>query len=262
MNPLPENPNAGLLRSAVEKLSPLLDQIAFVGGCATGLLVTDPGAAPVRATLDVDVIVDLTPRGVVDLQNKHAVAPMHSTDDANAQVAAASYGELLRLEDRLRQLGFREPTEEGAPRCRWICGDLTMDVLPTDSRLLGFSNRWYRPALEHVQKTRVGDHEIRFISAPYFLATKLEAFHGRGNNDYRMSHDLEDIVTVLDGRPELIGEVLAAPAGLRRYLGEEFRSLLSTPDFFEALPWHLLPDEASQQRASLLVSRIQRMREA
>jgi len=33
---------------------------------------------------------------------------------------------------------------------------------------------------------------IRCITTPYFVATKLEAFHTRGGSDYFASHDLED----------------------------------------------------------------------
>jgi hypothetical protein len=41
------------------RLKPLLPEIVFVGGCTTGVLITDPAAAPVRATDDVDVIVEI-----------------------------------------------------------------------------------------------------------------------------------------------------------------------------------------------------------
>lgn len=175
MNPL-QNPNAPLLLSAVEKLVPLLDQIVFVGGCAAGLLISDPGAAPIRPTIDVDAIVEL-----------------------------ASYPELIDIENRLRQLGFEQPQVEGAPLCRWVHGDVVFDLMPVDSRILGFSNRWYRPALQNAVAADVGDHKIKLIAAPYFLGTKLEAFHGRGQFDYR-SCDLEDVVAVLDGRPEIVVE--------------------------------------------------------
>jgi hypothetical protein len=246
-----ENPNDRLLVSAVQKLNPLLDRIVFVGGCATGLLVTDPGAAPVRVTFDIDVIVE------VATNRSDAWAP--ATGTANPTTAAASYAELLKLEEILRSLGFRESREEGAPRCRWVSGELILDLMPTDPSILGFSNRWYRPALQNSQKARIGDHEIRLITAPYFLATKLEAFHGRGNSDYRMSRDLEDIITVIDGRPELAKEVSTALPELCLYLSQEFRSILSTPDFHEALPWHLMPDDVSQQRAAVIVERIRSM---
>jgi len=142
-----QNPNADLLLSAAKKLVPLLDQIVFVGGCAAGLLITDPGAAPVRSTIDVDAIVQV-----------------------------ASYPELMALEVRLRQLGFEQPHVQGAPLCRWVHGDVILDLMPTDSTILGFSNRWYPPALENAGTVELGGYQIRLISAPYFLATKLEAF--------------------------------------------------------------------------------------
>jgi hypothetical protein len=54
------NPNMVLLEDAAVKLSTLLDKIVFVGGAMLGLLITDPGAAPVRATTDIDVICEIT----------------------------------------------------------------------------------------------------------------------------------------------------------------------------------------------------------
>jgi hypothetical protein len=244
-----KNPNEQLLLAAVEKLAPLLEQIVFLGGCATGFLITDPAAAPIRSTLDVDVITELAAASDCD---RYAA-------DADALIAAASYAELLKVEGQIRKLGFRESQEKDAPRCRWVSDDLILDLMPTDPAILGFSNRWYRPALQNSQKMRIGEHEIRLVTAPYFLATKLEAFHGRGKNDYQMSHDLEDIVTVIDGRPELAGEVSAAAAELRNYLRDEFRKLLAVSAFRDALYGHLLPDAASQQRVPLIIRRIQRM---
>jgi len=225
-----ENPNYLQFARAVTKLEPLLDQIAFVGGCITALLITDPGAAPVRTTLDVDAIVEIT-----------------------------SYAQLTVLEDHMRRLGFRESHAEGAPLCRWTHEDLVLDLMPTDPSILGFSNRWYLPALKCAQQICVANRNARVITAPYFLATKLEAFHGRGKDDYRASHDLEDIITVIDGRPEVIEEVCLAPADLRKYLGDEFRDLLASRSFLDALPGHLLPDAASQERAGLVLQRIRKL---
>jgi hypothetical protein len=224
------NPNLVRLAEAAKKLAPLLDQIAFVGGCVTGLLLTDPAAAPVRPTLDVDAIV-----------------------------ATASYADFTILENRLRELGFHQPHAEGAPICRWLSGDLILDLMPTDASVLGFTNRWYRAALENAKRTRIHGYEIWLITAPYFLATKLEAFHGRGRTDFRMSHDLEDIVTVIDGRAEIIDEIHLVSADLRKYLSDEFSALLSNRNFLEALPGHLLPDAASQQRAGLLIKRMRQL---
>jgi hypothetical protein len=57
MNPV--DPNLALLELIAAALGPLRDRFVFVGGCATGMLVTDVAAAPVRVTRDVDVIVEV-----------------------------------------------------------------------------------------------------------------------------------------------------------------------------------------------------------
>jgi hypothetical protein len=133
--------------------------------------------------------------------------------------------------------------------------------MPTDPSILGFTNKWYEPARKHSKNALIGSVKIRAVTAPYFLATKLEAFHGRGKNDFRLSHDLEDIVTVIDGRAELVDEVRKAERQLIKYLSKEFRSLLLNHDFMDALPGHLLPDAASQQRLGLLIKRMRELTE-
>ena len=172
-------PNLDLLERAAEKLRPLLPEIVFVGGCATGLLITDPGAAAVRGTYDVDVITEI-----------------------------ASYADYVVFSDRLRKLGFQEDSREGAPLCRWQHGELVLDVMPLDAKILGFSNRWYADALRTSADVLLpGGLTIRAITAPYFLGTKMEAFRGRGQGDYFASHDLEDFVAVIDGRMSIVQEI-------------------------------------------------------
>ena len=230
MNTRPNNPNLAPLIQIVAKLKPLLDRIAFVGGCVTGLLVSDPAAASVRPTVDVDAIIEI-----------------------------ASYEQFRELENELSLLGFRN---EAALICRWFTGELILDLMPIDPSILGFSNPWYGPAFKNAQTTEIGEYTIRVITAPYFLATKLEAFRGRGRQDFRMSHDVEDIITVIDGRPEVVEEISRSETGLRQYLGRESRNLLASSEFRDALPGHLLPDAASQQRISIVLKRIQRIIDA
>jgi hypothetical protein len=226
-----KNPNLELLEVAAERLRPLLPEIVFVGGCATGLLVDDPGAAPVRGTYDVDVIVEV-----------------------------GSYAEYAQLSERLRALGFAEDSSDGAPLCRWTHGLLILDVMPLDEAILGFSNRWYREALRAAVEVRLPrGSAIRVITAPYFLSTKLEAFRGRGNNDYFASHDLEDFLAVVDGRLSLLSEVELTPSDLRTYLGQAAGVLLKEPRFMDALPGYLLPDEASQARTRQIMMKLRNL---
>ena len=85
-------------------------------------------------------------------------------------------------------------------------------------------------------------------SAPVVLATQLEAFRGRGHGDFLFSHELEDLLAVVDGRASLLEECRLSPPELRQDLAAQFLELLNTSAFLEALPAFLPPDQASQQR--------------
>src|SRR6185437_2252247 len=170
------------------------------------------------------------------------------TRDVDAIVDVTSYTEYNALSDRLRALGLTEDSSEGAPLCRWRYDSVIVDVMPIDERVLGFTNRWYPTAIDTAQHLDIAGHRVRIVTPALFMATKLEAFHGRGNNDVLTSHDLEDVVTVVDGRPEIVDDVATAAAEIRAYISSEIRSLLANPDFMEALPGFLLPDPANQAR--------------
>ena len=94
------------------------------------------------------------------------------------------------------------------------------------------------------------------MTAPLFVATKLEAFSDRGHGDYLASHDLEDIVTVVDGRPELVDEVRSGPSEVRDYVRDRLGLLLADEGFVTALPGHLPGDAGSQARLPLLLERL------
>jgi hypothetical protein len=100
---------------------------------------------------------------------------------------------------------------------------------------------------------------IRVVDPVYFCATKLEAFAGRGNGDFQSSHDLEDLVAVIDGREELLGELQAADETVRHFVAAETQKLLNARAFLDALPGYLLPDPASQARIRPLVERLHRI---
>ena len=113
-----------------------------------------------------------------------------------------------------------------------------------------------RPTLTHtISKILDDDLKIRMVTAPYFMATKIEAFYGRGRNDFLGSHDMEDIITVIDGRPKVINEIKTSP-DLRKYSSQEFRKLSNNEFFIESLSGHLRPDKASQARIPLLIERV------
>lgn len=200
--------NTELLVRMAEALGDLRERLVFVGGCATALLITDPAAAPVRATQDVDAVV-----------------------------ATASKVEYLKLGEALRARGFSQTLAEGEPPYRWTRGGMKLDLMPSREEVLGFSNRWYEIALRTATSLKLPDGPaIRLVTPACFLATKLEAFEDRGAGDYLESHDLEDVLSVVDGRPEIVAEVAQAEPEVRRYVAQVFARLLADDGFTNALP--------------------------
>ena len=225
----PNDPNVVMMDLVAERLGDgLRDELVFVGGAVTGLLITDPGQPAIRPTDDVDLIVK-----------------------------AAVRADYHHVEDALRRQGFVNDMSKDAPICRWRIGAVTVDVMPTLKDILGFSNRWYPLALADATKTALPSGTmIRLVSAPVFVATKLEAFADRGKGDYLFSHDLGDLISVIDGRDELIEECRGCGADLKQYLGEWMGRLLSSPAFLDALAGHLPGDAASQARLPDLESKL------
>ena len=69
------------------------------------------------------------------------------------------------------------------------------------------------------------------VAPPLFVATKLEAYKGRGEDDPLSGHDIEDIFNLVDGRPELLDEVRAAGSDLRACIADELSKLLDNALF-------------------------------
>lgn len=208
------------LRAVAEKLDALQLDYAFTGGAIVNLLLDHPELSPARPTDDVDVILEV--------------------------VTARHYAE---IEERLRKLGFDHDMRPGAPRCRWTLGEhLTVDIMPVSGSFLGLNTQWFAEALASATACDFSNVTLRLISPVAFLATKYTAFLDRGDGDYYGSHDMEDFVTVIDGRKNIVTEVNSATKELREYVVQAIASLLADPFFEESLPGHLPSDQASQQR--------------
>lgn len=110
--------NLALLRLVAVEIEEIAEEVVFVGGVTVALLITDEGAADVRPTVDVDVIAEVT-----------------------------DIGDYYQLVGKLRDKGFQEDARDGAPMCRFVGHGVTLDVMPTDETILGFSNKWYPDAI-------------------------------------------------------------------------------------------------------------------
>jgi predicted nucleotidyltransferase len=216
------------MRAVAERLDRVGLAYAFVGGSIVNLLIDHPELTPARPTDDVDVIIEM--------------------------ISGARYSD---VETKLRAVGFSHDMQPGAPKCRWILGDVTVDIMPTDGASLGLNTTWFAEALATSAPQTVAHSQFRLVSPVAFLATKYTAFLDRGERDYHGSHDLEDFMTVVDGRAGIVEEVDHAPVGLREFVIKSIRQLLSDPTFRDALPGYLPREE--EGRISLLRTRLERI---
>lgn len=204
-------------------LAGLEQDVVFVGGAVVALYVNKETATEVRPTEDIDVVVELI-----------------------------SYGSYADLEARLRDLGFQNDVASGII-CRFIVQGITVDVMPTESGALGFSNQWYPGGFKSAIDYPLDDEStIKLFSLPYFVASKWEACKSRGGNDLRFSSDFEDLVYVLDQAPNAEAELINSPAAIRIYLRQEFAELLKNPSVDEFIYGHLEPRYASRRTERIL----------
>lgn len=226
--------NLAMLEMLARALGELNDEVVYLGGCATALYITDPLALDVRPTIDVDCIIDVI-----------------------------SLSQYMKFAKKLSEKGFKQSMEDNIV-CRWHYGEIILDVMPTDGKILGFGNPWYKEALDNAVSHQISDDlSVKTITAPYFIATKIEAFVTRGNNDLIGSHDLEDIITIVAGRVEIVNEISLANDKLQSHLKQFFIKLLKNDQFESVLPGHLNEgsDVVRRQRVEIVKSRIKKIAE-
>ncbi len=199
--------NILMLQTVASGLGELREKMVFVGGSVAELYADNPAASEIRPTIDVDCVIEIR-----------------------------SKLQFARMEENLRTRGFTNDTSKDAPICRWIYKDIKVDVMPTDSSILGFSNRWYEEAIEiKIPKTLPDGTEIFVFPPEYYLAAKFEAHKGRGGNDLRQSHDFEDIIYILDNCPGILNNIISSNPSVKMYLKKECQSLLENSNITEGI---------------------------
>jgi predicted nucleotidyltransferase len=222
------------IADVAELLGDLRVDVVFVGGATIPLLVTDEAAGADRPTDDVDVVVEAT--------------------------SPVTY---YAFTEKLRARGFSEDQRDEPPViCRWKHGHYRVDVMPVEGTFMGFRGAWFRAVCDRSWSVEVRTGvTVRVARAPELLATKAEAFEDRGRRDFVASKDVEDFLSVVNGRPELLDELREAPPEVRGYVSDTVAAWLRDNDFMEALPGQLAGDDASQARVSVLVARLRSIAE-
>ena len=215
--------NIDMLQIVANGLEEIKNDLVFVGGAVAELYASDPASSDIRPTTDIDCLIELSSRK-----------------------------EYLKLEEKLRVKGFANDTSMGAPICRWIYKNIKVDVMPTDEKILGFSNRWYLEGIENkIGKALPDGIEIFIFPPQYYLGAKFEAHKSRGGNDLRQSHDFEDLVYILDNCPDLMNDISKSNDGIRKYLKNECQNLLNNVAVKEGIE-SALPYGSGDERVEII----------
>ena len=204
------------IKAVANILNQLNEEFVFVGG-ATVSLYGDASKSEARPTEDVDVIIEL-----------------------------ASYTGYAELDENLRKLGFENDIESGV-LCRYKVKGVIVDVIPTDASVIGFTNRWYADGFKFAKTIQLDELPVKIFTLPFFIASKIEAFKSRGQNNYLFSSDFEDIVYILENNSNIASLILESPKDVRQYLKQCFTNFLQDVEFEEGVSAHLEPITQAQQ---------------
>jgi hypothetical protein len=219
--------NLKTIALVAEALKELKDEMVFVGGAVISLYTDDPAADEIRPTGDIDLTIQLS-----------------------------GYNEWVKLNERLLTLGF-SPNPEGHAICNYLYKNIEIDIMPVEDSAIGKTNSWYKPGLNYIQKVNVETQEIQILKAPYFLATKFEAYSNRGK-DYRLSHDFEDIIYLIDNRINVVEEILNSDNKVQQFLISEFKKVMANPNHIEIISSQIHP-LMNAERSPIVIEKIQKI---
>ena len=202
--------NIAVVAEIAVALKELKDQVIFVGGSVVSLYTDDPAADDIRPTADIDITVKLM-----------------------------NQGNYLQMQKRLSSLGFKLDMT-GHSICSYKYKDIPVDIMSTEDMPLIPSSIWFRLGLDTLQTVKVNNVDIQILSVPYFLATKFKAFNDRGV-DYRTSHDIEDIIYILDNRINIVNEINQADSEVKEFIKSELQKIIDNNALEEIIAAHVHP---------------------
>ena len=222
--------NRIILETVAHGLGEILDQFVFVGGTVVELYASSETYQEARETDDVDCVV-----------------------------AVASLASYYTLEEKLRTLGFNDDMEVDAPICRKLYRGIKVDIMPTNEHILKFTNKWYKEGFLNAENYALSNQKnIKILTAPYFIASKLEAFFSPFriyNLDVYASHDFEDIIYILDNCDNIVAIIENSNNSVKKYIQQQFDYLLKYKPIIYALNG-ILRDNENEMRVFKLFKNI------
>jgi hypothetical protein len=201
---------------AIKKIALALEEInldvVYVGGAVVFLYVDNPSVEDARPTMDVDIVVQIS-----------------------------SLRHLEEIREKLIKKGFCQTWEDHII-CRFRYDDIKVDVMSTTPIGWAPGNQWFEKGFDKKISYNIDGVNIYILPVSYYLATKFSAFYDRGELDPRTSHDLEDIVYLLDNSSLIKREILSSPSDLKTFINKAFNEILNSNKLKEAIIGNLYFD--------------------
>lgn len=218
-----------MVAEVAKALKDFKDQVVFVGGAIVSLYADDPAAEEIRPTQDIDMTLNI--------------------------INLTKWNE---IQNTLASLGIH-PDPFGHAICSYRYKDIPIDIMPAEDSPLGPANRWYKIGFNNLKITNALDQEIQILPIPCYLATKFEAFNSRGK-DYRTSHDMEDIIYVIDNNSTIVEEVLESDIRIREFLIEQLQIIKDKQLLEEITMSHIHPIML-EERMPIVIDKINQILE-
>lgn len=202
--------NLAVVAEVAIALKEIKDQVVFVGGAVVSLYTDDPAADEIRPTQDVDMTLNIV-----------------------------NLSEWATIQEKLAGMGIH-PDPFGHAICSYRYKNIPLDIMPAEDGPLGPANKWYKIGFDDLQSVDVHGQVVQILSAPCYLATKFEAYNDRGT-DYRISHDIEDIIYILDNRTTIVEEVLNTDNRIKDYIVQQLKAIKEIGMLDEVLISHIHP---------------------
>jgi predicted nucleotidyltransferase len=214
--------NTQINRIAIQRVSQLFNdyekEIMFVGGSVVSEYIDDPAALDIRPTADIDIVVQLL-----------------------------SVSELENIREYLANKNVYPDMESGVI-CRFKYEDIKIDVMSTKNVGWAPGNEWYELGQSKVITKSIGDIAIKLLPVEYFIATKISAYIGRGE-DPRYDKDFGDIIYILDYRSTIIEDIKRSEEKVLEYI-LPFLKVLVKEDLRESVQSQIMEVNFAADRAT------------
>lgn len=173
--------------------------------------------------------------------SKYAAAQNRVVGEVDCILGSLALNDYFQWEEWLTERGFVKEEAINHFQHRWRYEGIPVNILARTRETLAYKYRWLDEGIFHAQSYPIAEGlSIRSFTPAYFIAAKIESFLNKAKGDFRTSEDFEDLMFVLDNRPQIVEELCQSFYEVRNYIQQYFMRFLKDPTLEEGL-YYVLP---------------------